>query len=147
VTSEPAAPGSLRLRLGDALQRERQRRGLSQSQLAKLAALSLKYIGEIERGEANATMDALGKIATALDWDVFQHAARVPFDELPADIKTLVRQALADIAQLVADACTGWLDSLDHVDVAQDTFAVPAPIRRRRGRPRKPREPDGIQES
>jgi hypothetical protein len=42
---------SLRERLGIALQHQRRAHSLSQTQVAKLARLSVKYVGEIERGE------------------------------------------------------------------------------------------------
>lgn len=59
----------LRVRLGAVLQRQRQRLGLTQAVLAERADLSLKYLGEIERGEANATIEAIERVAAELQWD------------------------------------------------------------------------------
>ena len=59
---------TLRERIGLALQRQRQVHGLSQSQLARLAKLSLTYVGEIERGEANVRIDTLEQLTNALEW-------------------------------------------------------------------------------
>jgi hypothetical protein len=47
----------LKIRFGAALQRHRLSRNLTQRELADLSSLSLKYVGEIERGEANTTLD------------------------------------------------------------------------------------------
>jgi len=133
-----AAPDSIRARLGMALQRQRQRRGLSQSQLAKVATLSLKYVGEIERGEANVTVDALERLATALDWNPFELSLREQ-DTMPEGMRTLLTANLNHVFHLVQTAL-GWLHTLD---TALARRAAPpsddtVPIRRR-GRPRKPR--------
>jgi transcriptional regulator with XRE-family HTH domain len=143
----------LRERLGLALQRERQRHGLSQSQVAKLAKLSLKYIGEIERGEANLTMDALEQIATALQWNPFELSLR-DTEALPDGVRTLVLTELFHMQQLVATAI-GWLQRLDatlasrrqveQTQVGQvgagagQAEPEETPLRRR-GRPRKPKD-------
>lgn len=44
-------------------------RGLSQERLAEQAGLHRTYVGQIERGTANASLAAVEKIATALDVD------------------------------------------------------------------------------
>lgn len=45
-------------------------RGLSQEQLAELADLHRTYIGSVERGERNITIDNIEKIAVALEVSV-----------------------------------------------------------------------------
>lgn len=60
------APTAFTQRLGALLQRRRQRLGLTQSQLAERADLSLKHVGDIERGEANLTVYALEQLAVVL---------------------------------------------------------------------------------
>jgi transcriptional regulator with XRE-family HTH domain len=62
-------PSETARRLGATLQQQRQRYGLTQGELARRAGLSLKYLGEVERAEANVTVDAIDKIANALGWD------------------------------------------------------------------------------
>lgn len=57
----------------------RQAKGWSQEQLAEKCALHRTYIGAIERGEGNITLDTLDRIATALDCPaarLFETAAR-----------------------------------------------------------------------
>jgi transcriptional regulator with XRE-family HTH domain len=137
----------LRERLGLALQRQRQVHGLSQSQLAKLAKLSLKYVGEIERGEANVSMDALERLTTALEWDPFELPLREQ-DTLPEGVRTLLLAELTHMQHLVQTAIS-WVQTLDAAMVRRaaqpDTMAssaswpdVPPPLRSR-GRPRRRR--------
>ncbi|MEZ5423482.1 MAG: helix-turn-helix transcriptional regulator [Pyrinomonadaceae bacterium] len=45
-------------------------RGLSQEQLAELANLHRTYVGSVERGERNITIDNIEKIAIALQVSV-----------------------------------------------------------------------------
>lgn len=63
------AHAPLRHRLGEIVALQRRRRGLTQAELADAAGLSLKYLGEVERGEANVTIDVLERVANALGWD------------------------------------------------------------------------------
>ena len=53
--------------LGETLRASRKEAGLSQERLAELADLHPNYIGEVERGEKNISIDALLRIARALD--------------------------------------------------------------------------------
>jgi DNA-binding XRE family transcriptional regulator len=52
--------------LGDALRDVRKAAGVSQERLAEKADLHPNYIGEVERGEKNVSVDALVRIAAAL---------------------------------------------------------------------------------
>jgi len=81
--------------------------GLSQSQLADLATLSLKYVGEIERGEANISMTALERLTTALEWDPFELPLREQ-DTLPEGVRTLLLANLTHQLHLVQTSI-GWV--------------------------------------
>lgn len=54
---------------GKRLRELRRRKGLGSSVLAKKAGLSLSYIGFIERGERNPTLETVAKLAAALEID------------------------------------------------------------------------------
>lgn len=53
--------------LGERLRAYRTQRGWSQEELAERADLHTTYIGQLERGEKNATIESISKVAAALD--------------------------------------------------------------------------------
>ncbi len=53
--------------VGERVRKIRTYKKLSQEDLAYSASLHSTYIGQIERGEKNATLETLGKIANALE--------------------------------------------------------------------------------
>ncbi len=55
---------------GEHLRALRKARGLSQAQLGELASLNDKYLGEVERGEGNPSLEVLMRLAKALDVDL-----------------------------------------------------------------------------
>ncbi len=147
MTRQGAPPDSIRARLGTLLQRRREDRGLSQRQLAKLTNLSLKYIGEVERGDANLTMKTFERIAAALDWDPLEPLTR-EHQFLPDDLRTPLASHLDYLSELVQKA-RDWLQTFDMI-VARRLARGPVSVEggtgserplevRRRGRPRKPR--------
>ena len=52
--------------LGDEIRAQRKAQGLSQEQLADLAGMHRTYIGSVERGERNLSLDSIYALATAL---------------------------------------------------------------------------------
>ena len=54
-------------RLGQRLKSYRLHKGLSQEKLAELANCHPTYIGQLERGEKNATIESILKISSALN--------------------------------------------------------------------------------
>lgn len=68
-----ASPNSYRIRMGMAIQRHREEKGWTQLELADRAGFSLKYVGEVERGAANQTVEVLERIGKALEWDLMFH--------------------------------------------------------------------------
>jgi transcriptional regulator with XRE-family HTH domain len=61
-----AATVNLRKCLGETIRAQREAADLSQEKLAELADLSRNYIGEVERGETNVSIEALVRNAKAL---------------------------------------------------------------------------------
>lgn len=59
-------PGDLKM-LGALIRQERQRRALSQDHYAALCGLSRAYVGQIERGEVNASFTTLVALAEGLN--------------------------------------------------------------------------------
>lgn len=57
----------LRIILGRNIKKYRNLRGLSQEQLAELSELHRTYIGAVERGERNISLDNIEKICNALE--------------------------------------------------------------------------------
>lgn len=52
--------------VGQRIRNYRLHRGLSQEKLAELSGCHPTYIGQLERGEKNATLDSIGRITSAL---------------------------------------------------------------------------------
>jgi transcriptional regulator with XRE-family HTH domain len=62
----------LRRSFGKTLRLLRERRNLSQEDLASLCNVHRTYIGRIERGETNVTLETIAKISRALNIRLFQ---------------------------------------------------------------------------
>jgi transcriptional regulator with XRE-family HTH domain len=57
----------LRKQMGIRIRANRKAKGLTQQQLAELSGLDDAYIGSVERGERNFSIDTLEKVLTALN--------------------------------------------------------------------------------
>lgn len=58
--------------IGDKIKAIRKEKGLTQEKLADRAQLTYQYIGAVERGTRNISMDSLERIISALDVDFSQ---------------------------------------------------------------------------
>jgi XRE family transcriptional regulator, regulator of sulfur utilization len=56
----------LQLRVGQKLRQLRQKRGWSQEEFADISGLHRTYVGSVERGERNLTLNSLQTLAKAL---------------------------------------------------------------------------------
>jgi transcriptional regulator with XRE-family HTH domain len=61
---------SISRQFGEVVRGHRNKAGLSQEKLAELAGLHPTYVGMIERGVRNATLDVAARIAQALKADL-----------------------------------------------------------------------------
>lgn len=59
--------GEIAKSVGQRIRNYRTHRGLSQEKLAELSGCHPTYIGQLERGEKNATIESIERIASALD--------------------------------------------------------------------------------
>jgi transcriptional regulator with XRE-family HTH domain len=57
-------------KFGDAVRDRRLQLGVSQDALAHAAEIDRSYVGRIERGEVNVTLEKAYKLAKALDCDI-----------------------------------------------------------------------------
>ena len=57
-------------KIGLKIRVERQKLNISQEKLAELAKINRNYVGMIERGETNITIETLENIAKALNLDI-----------------------------------------------------------------------------
>lgn len=82
----------LRRNVGLQIRGIRKARGLTQEELAEKADLSYKYIGELERGQVNVSLDSLQRIADALEREIgeFFPQSESPLSKLsPQDLQQI----------------------------------------------------------
>ena len=60
----------LHIAFGKRIQDLRKEQGMTQEDLAELVGVDRSYMGFLERGEKNATLDKIGKIAKAFEISV-----------------------------------------------------------------------------
>jgi transcriptional regulator with XRE-family HTH domain len=67
----------LRRRVGKRVKELRLARNLTQEQLGERASLSYKFVGEVERGVGNPTLDTLASLAAALGVEIVDLVSEV----------------------------------------------------------------------
>jgi transcriptional regulator with XRE-family HTH domain len=85
-----------RLLVGKRIRSLRKIRDLSQEELAEKADISSKYLGEIERGKSNLTIDILEKLSASLEVnvvDLFESQHESSRTILKQEINLLIREA------------------------------------------------------
>ena len=103
-----AASGVLRKHLGQRIRQLRHAQGWTQQDLAERAGLDYKYVGAVERGERNITLDNIEKLAVGLGVEaqqlfLFTRTAGVVAEEriTEAKIRDLLKQSDANRKQLM----------------------------------------------
>jgi transcriptional regulator with XRE-family HTH domain len=124
---EGEAPLSLRLVVGKCIQRHRILAEKTQADLADKTSLSLKYVGEIERGEANIRLDTLERLVKGVGWDMAGALSQGP-QSLNDGIRTLLRSQLEELGYYL-DGVVRWLDALkpDQAPINVTDADIPAP--------------------
>jgi transcriptional regulator with XRE-family HTH domain len=130
-----------RHRLAELVRGRRLSFGLSRKELAKRAHLSAKYLGEIERGETNVTVDALEAIMRALTWDPWT-LFRTEATPLSKKSEQLLVQAIVATRQhldwvfrlLMGDDATASSGSDRGLSVGEDTRQRRREVHRREPR-------------
>lgn len=82
--------------IGRRLKRIRQRKKLTQENLAEKVGISPKYISSIERGQENPTLDTLIKIVHALEVEMGEVFLTENEESDPKKNRELVRQLLKE---------------------------------------------------
>ena len=93
-----------KIKIGRRIRSLRRLKDLTQEELGERSLLSGKYIGEIERGVANVTIDAMENIAKGLEVDLidlFEISHEVDRKHLMDEMKKCLSQADDDTVQLV----------------------------------------------
>lgn len=93
--------------IGDRIRNLRKERGLSQEELGWKSELHYTYIGAIERGEKNCSIDTLSKIGHGLDVsinDLFNFPTYTQnLNKLKASIIKEIEQCSPEVLELVSD--------------------------------------------
>jgi transcriptional regulator with XRE-family HTH domain len=127
TAGEAEGPASLRTVVGKCIQRHRILSEKTQADLADKTSLSLKYVGEIERGEANIRLDTLERLVRGVGWDMAGALSQGP-QSLNDGIRTLLRSQLEELGYYL-DGVVRWLDALkpDQAPINVVDADIPAP--------------------
>lgn len=96
---------NIREEVGKRIRTIRKAKGLTQEELGEKAGLHYKYIGEVERGEVNPSVETLVAVAKALDINIsqlFTENWQLPIDcQLqPKDVQ-LIKEVLPFLSQIL----------------------------------------------
>jgi transcriptional regulator with XRE-family HTH domain len=120
---------NVRVLVGERIRNLRKERGWSQEELGEKADLHHTYVGAVERGEKNASIDTLDKIADALGIemvDLFTLAkGKINVDKLRAYIIEEVKESSPAMLKLIAA-------------LIQTARSEKVPASKRSKKPRKP---------
>ena len=98
----------IRARLGANVRELRVRRKLTQETLGERAGLSYKFIGEVERGLGNPSVESLTRIARALDADIADLFAAGARSQKPYDASRKHFAVVRDAQERLATAIKDW---------------------------------------
>lgn len=90
-------------RIGSRIKMLRLSRKMTQAAVAEASGTSSKYLGEVERGEANISIELIGRIAATLSVpmsDILENEHERPHEELIAEIIRLAPRLSDKDAQI-----------------------------------------------
>jgi transcriptional regulator with XRE-family HTH domain len=97
---------NVRVLVGERIRSLRKERGWSQEELGEKADLHHTYVGAVERGEKNASIDTLDKIAVAFNIEILDLFAlaqgRMDVDRLRAHVIEEIRELSPGTLKLIA---------------------------------------------
>ena len=105
------ARDAVRARIGANVRELRVRRRLTQEALGERAGLSYKFIGEVERGLGNPSIETLILIATALDADIAELFAADTRSSKRYDASKRHVAVVRDAQERLASALKDWQDA------------------------------------
>lgn len=96
----------VRTLLGERVRKARNEKGWSQATLAETSGLSLRYVGQLEAGEANVSLDRLGQVAGALEVSLTFLVAGLgpvhdPVDQIAMGVRSLPDTTQRDLADSI----------------------------------------------
>ena len=90
--------------VGSRIKSMRMSRKMSQAKVAEVSGISLKYMGEVERGEANISIELISRIADTLNVSmaaILENEHERPHQELISEILALVPRLDEKNAQII----------------------------------------------
>jgi transcriptional regulator with XRE-family HTH domain len=104
--------GIFRERVGARIRQLRKAAGLTQERLARKAAMDYKYLGSVERGERNVTLENLERIVKALGvepYELFAFRAKASAKGGDDLLVNLIRRSDPSVRPLIVDVVQSLL--------------------------------------
>lgn len=101
---------ALRQLVGENVRSLRRAKGWSQEELGEKAELSYKFLGEVERGAVNPSLDSLGKIAKALSIEVAELFLCSGLTVLTHDEVARVESSIEVLKSVLGSVKSRWAD-------------------------------------
>jgi len=100
--------------IGARVRNIRKSKGLTQEQLAELASTSHSYIGDLERGARNVTLQSLQKVSDALGVNFFELFSYGEFTELEKKNSTIwkIVELLVDKEEIEVEKALSVLNAM-----------------------------------
>lgn len=102
----------LRQKVGNRIRALRKARGLTQQQLAELSNLDDAYIGSVERGERNISLDTLEKVIIAFDIQPTELFLPIESNE----VKVIQREAIDEYTALLNTLTSNQIEALRKIN-------------------------------